>query len=486
MDAAPHRRGARIVPDLEFLFHPKSIAVVGAPSDPANFAGGSTFVSALLDSGYKGSIYPVNPKARQIMGLKCYSDLMSVPGAVDHVICCIPASGVHRLIEECSTKRVKCISMFTGGFSEADGHDRELERQLVDLAHMGGIRIIGPNCMGIHCPSTGLSYQSGHSKEPGSVAYLCQSGGNSNMLMFMGADRGIRFSKVVSYGNAADINESDLLEYFTEDVDTRVIAAYIEGTRSGPRFFRALANAAVRKPVIVLKGGLMQAGTRAARSHTGSLGGVAETWNALCRQAGAMQVHSLEQMLDSIETALYMKPPLGIRAGIVCWGGGASVLGTDACERLGLSIPPFTSRLREELGTLGFGPGVSVSNPVDSPVVAVPSLLVKAMTMIASSGEVDLLLVQLPLDISHLLGLSSSMWEAVEDALLKNSQYLGVPVAIVQPHTSHPSSTAGFHAFHQRCAEASLPLYPTLREAAHAICVYAWYHRWRASRHPST
>ncbi|MCX6000830.1 MAG: hypothetical protein NTU41_14960, partial [Chloroflexi bacterium] len=167
-------------------------------------------------------------------------------------------------------------------------------------------------------------------------------------------------------------------------------------TRGGPRFFKALANAALRKPVIVLKGGRTQAGTRADRSHTGSLATTAEIWDALCQQAGAMQVQSLDEMLNAIETALYMKPPQGKRAGIIGWGGGASVMGTDACESLGLSIPPFSSRLRQELGAFGSGPGASVGNPVDSVVVTTPSLFTKATKMIAGSagyithaGEVD-------------------------------------------------------------------------------------------------
>ncbi|MCX6000831.1 MAG: CoA-binding protein, partial [Chloroflexi bacterium] len=205
------------MPDLEFLFHPRSIAIVGAPSDPANVAGGSVFLDALLKFGFKGDIYPINPRASQIMGLKCYPDIAGVPAAVDHVICCVPASITPQLIRDCAAKGVRTISMYTAGFSEADGNGAEMERQLADLAHLGGIRLLGPNCMGIYCPSTGLSYQPGQSKEAGSVAFLCQSGGNSNVLSLLGADRGIRFSKVISYGNAADINESDLLEYFTQD-----------------------------------------------------------------------------------------------------------------------------------------------------------------------------------------------------------------------------------------------------------------------------
>ncbi len=462
------------MPGLEFLFHPKSIAVVGAPSDPANLAGGAIFITALLDSGYGGRIYPVNPRASRIMGLKSYPDMLSIPGAVDYVICCIPASGVERLIEEASAKGARGMTMFTAGFSEAEGHDSSAERRVAALARARGMRLLGPNCMGIHCPATGLSFQPGHSREPGPVAFLCQSGGNANIFKFKGEDRGLRFSKVISYGNAADINETELLEYCTRDPDTRIIAAYIEGTRGGPRFFEALAAARAAKPVVILKTGLTESGRRAARSHTGSLAGAAGVWDGLCRQAGAMQAHSLEQMLDIIEAALLLKPALGLRTGIIGWGGGASVLGTEACERNGLAVPLFSRELRERLAVFPFGPGTSAGNPVDSAVITMPSLFVEAMATIAGSGEVDLLLVQLPLDVSHVLG-PSSVWQAAEDAILENSRQLSIPVAVVRPRTMHPGSAAFFHSFHLRCAKAGLPLYSTFGEAAAAVRAWAGY-----------
>lgn len=469
------------MPELEFLFHPKSIAVVGAPSDPANMAGGAVFLNALLDSRYEGRIYPVNPRASRIMGLKCYPDVSSIPGAVDYVICCVPAPAVERLIIDSSAKGVRGMTMFTAGFSEAEGHDRREEARLMALARARGMRILGPNCMGIHCPATGLSFQPGHSREPGPVAFLCQSGGNANVFKFMGEDRGLRFSKVISYGNAADINETDLLEYSTEDPETRVIAAYIEGTRGGRRFLDALAAASKAKPVVILKTGLTESGRRAARSHTGSLAGTAEVWDGLCRQAGAMQAYSLEQLLDIVEAALLTKPPSGLRAGIIGWGGGASVVGTDTCERNGLIVPPFSQNLRKELADFPFGPGTSPGNPVDSPMITMPSLFVEAMATMARSGEIDLLLVQLPLDVSHVLG-PSPVWAATEDAVLENGRNLDIPVALVRPRTMHPGSAAFFHAFHKRCAKAGLPLYPTFDAAAAAVRAWADYSRRRAGR----
>ncbi|MCX5998321.1 MAG: CoA-binding protein, partial [Chloroflexi bacterium] len=282
------------MPDLESFFHPRSVAVVGAQSDAAVSQGAGVFVPALIAAGFKGDIYPVNPKANAIMGLKTYPDLMSVPQTPDFVICCLAAARTPQLMRDCIGKGVKAVCIYSAGFSEASENGRKLEQELVMLARRGGIRMMGPNCMGIYCPSAGLSYNPRASREPGSVGLVCQSGGNSLRLTMLGESLGLRFSKVVSYGNAADVSEADFLEYLADDTETEVIGAYIEGVREGQRFVRALAYAADRKPVIVLKGGRTQAGSQAAASHTGAVASSKATWDALCQQARAVQAYSLE------------------------------------------------------------------------------------------------------------------------------------------------------------------------------------------------
>jgi len=431
-------------------------------------------LNALIGFGYRGEIYPINPKASEIMGLKSYPDLRSLPQTPDYVISCIPASLTPRLMRDCAARGVKAVSLYTAGFSEAGEEGERLEQELVRLAREAGIRLIGPNCMGIYCPSTGLSYQTGQSSEPGSVGLLCQSGGNSNVLALMGRDRGIRFSKIISYGNAADLNEADFIEYLTEDAETKIVAAYIEGTKAGPRFPTVLANAAKAKPTILLKGGRAEAGTRAAASHTGSLATTEERWDALCQQAGAMQVHTLEEMLDLIGTALYLKPPEGRRVGVIGWGGGASVMSTDACESTGLTVPSFSGELKQKLMKFAFGPGSSVSNPVDSAVVTDPSLLSKTIRIVADSKEVDLLLVLLPLATPHTLG-DADMWKAARESVIDTSKSLDMPLAVVQPCTAHPESSSVYFNFQQRCAETGIPLYATASHAALAVSRFIQY-----------
>ena len=464
--------------DLEFLFHPKSIAIVGTPSDPENMSGGAAFLHALTRSGYEGDIWPVNPKVSEIMGLKSYPDLMSLPQTPDYVICCLPASLTAQLIRDCAAKGVKAVCMFTAGFSEASEEGRKLEEELVGLARQGGVRLIGPNCMGIYCPSTGLSYYSESSKEAGGVGFVCQSGGNSSHLVLMGGDRGVRFSKVISYGNAADLNEADFLEYLTQDVETEIIAVYIEGVRDGQRFLQALAAAAKAKLVIMVKGGRTEAGTRAASSNTGALASSKERWDALCRQTGAVQVSTLVEVLDLIEAALYLKPPKGRRVGIVGWGGGASVTSTDACEAAGLIVPSFSRELRQELRRLSSEPGSSIANPVDSPVVTDPSLLAKAMRIVANSNEVDLLLMHMPFAVPSA---ADSEWRRVHrETVIGTSRSLDIPIAMVQPHSATPESSAIFRALQQRCIEAGIPVYSTVTQAAGAISRFIQYHVWKS------
>jgi acyl-CoA synthetase (NDP forming) len=464
--------------DLEFLFHPQSIAIVGTPSDPTDVQGAGVFLDALISFGYRGDIYPVNPRASEIMSLKTYPDLMSVPKSPDYVICCLPASLTPQLMKDCAARGVKAISMYTAGFSEESEEGRKLEQELVSLARQGGVRLIGPNCMGIYCPGTGLSYNPGLSKEAGRVGFLCQSGGNSLALAFMADFRSVRFSKVISYGNAADLNEADFLEYLAQDAETEIIAAYVEGVKEGRRFTKNLTQAAKTKPVIILKGGHTEAGAEAAASHTGALRSSKEIWDAFCRQTGVVQAYSLEEMLDIIETFLYLKPLKGRRVAILGWGGGASVTSADDCEGAGISVPAFSSGLRQQLKRFVFGVGSSATNPVDSSVLTNPSLLSETIRMIGNSKEVDVLLVHMPLAEARSL-YRPGMRKVTIETIVETGKSIDIPIAIAQLHGDTPESSGLFFDLQQRCLEAGFPLYSTTRRAAQAINKFIEYHVWK-------
>lgn len=347
---------------LEELIHPRSIAVVGASASGR----GDGFLSSLLEQGFKGVLYPVNPKYSEVMGLKAYSRVRDIPGPVDYVISSIPAAGVLELIADCTEKEVKIIHLFTARFSETGRRDAaELEREILRRAKKANIRLIGPNCMGLYYPAEGIAFDRGMAKKSGPVGLISQSGQAVEEITGLATHRGIYFSKAFSYGNAIDFNECDYLNYFTQDSETKLILMYIEGVRDGPRFLNSLRTATAVKPVIILKGGRGEAGTRATASHTASLAGSREIWNTVVNQAGVVTAEDTKQLVD-IALAFNFLPEIRRRnVGVVGGSGGSSVMAADLCEEAGLNVIPLPDVIRQELKKKGNSIWDWISNPAD-------------------------------------------------------------------------------------------------------------------------
>lgn len=353
--------------NLGYIFHPRSMAVVGLSPDPHGTWLNQVYLQAPLNAGFKGPIYPINLRGGRIGKLHVYASLRDVPGPVDYVVSCIPARQTPELLEDCRVAGVKTIQLYTAGFSETgQGEGIEMQNRLLEIAGRGHMRLIGPNCMGVYCPSSGMSFSLDFPKEPGNVGLLCQSGGNATYLVRSAAARGLRFSKVISYGNACDVNECDILEYLAHDPETDVIAAYIEGTSDGRRIADVLAKAVSAKPVVVYKGGYTKAGGRAAASHTGAMAGSQAAWDGLIRQAGAIRVNSIEEMADMLVALLRVKAPHGLNTCVVGVGGGASVLATDEFERAGLRLPPIPESIQERMQQIIPPAGGMLRNPIDA------------------------------------------------------------------------------------------------------------------------
>ena len=417
---------------LDYLFHPRSIGFVGISSDSSNPMR-DMFLRPMLDFEFEGQIYPINPKGGEINGLKIYPSLSAIPGPVDYIIATLPAQHSPQLMQECGAKGVNAVHFFTAGFSETGNkEDLELEEKLVKIAREGGVRVIGPNSMGIYCPKSRISYWAEFPKEHGKVAYISQSGGNSIHLVQMASARGIRFSKVISYGNACDLNESDLLEYLTNDPETEIIAIYIEGVKDGHRFIKVLNKAAKAKPVVLLKGGVGEAGSRAAASHTGSLSGSDATWSALCNQLGVIRVRNMEELSDMLVTFQFMPIPKGRNVAIVGVGGGASVLSTDDCENNNLNVPPLTQKIRNQL--LEFTPAVGniIRNPIDSQLIfRDPSGFVDTVQIVSSWKEIDIMIALLmSTDVFPSFG-QSIMYNLLVSTILDSAPISAKPMAIV-------------------------------------------------------
>ena len=470
--------------NLDYVFNPRSIAIAGVSSRPSSLAlGGGLYLQHLLNAGFKGKIYPVNPKGGEILNLKIYQSIKDIPGPVDYVVSCISASQVPQLIRDCVDKRVRAVHVYSAGFSESGTKEgKKLENEISSLAHEGGLHIIGPNCLGVYCPKTGLAFDNDVPKDSGPIGLVTQSGGNATSLIRESVIRGIRFSKVISYGNGCDVNESDLLKYFASDPDTKIITVYIEGVKDGKRFCQVLREAAKVKPVIMLKGGASEAGARAAASHTGALAGSDKVWDALLRQSGVVRVYSLEELIDMAVTFTYLPPLSGKRVGILGEGGGASVLATDHFAKAGLKVPYFPPKTQAELRNHSAtgGLGLCLRNPVDLSGEIWNMCYYCAKRML-DYEEVDLLVFQLPLSVHRNFfdGIYERLASLVED-VTSASKESGKAVAIVIPL---PISDETYHVAaesRQKCYEAGLPVYFSLEDAAEAIARAADYYERRA------
>jgi len=348
---------------LEEILNPQSIAVVGASGSGGR---GGGFLTPLLDLGFKGKIYPVNPKYSEIEGLKAYPSLREIPDTVDFVISAVPASQVLKMLDDANEKKVKGIHLFTARFSETGRKDAaELEQEVLRRAKEYKIRLIGPNCMGVYHPRLGISFREGLPTRSGSAGLASQSGNVCGEIVQMSTARGIYFTKAISYGNAIDFNECDYLEYFAQDPETKVIMMYIEGVKDGRRFFNTLRQVTPTKPVVVLKGGRGNAGARATASHTASLAGSVEIWETAISQAGAVSAQTVDELVD-IGAAFYFLPPVtGRNVGVAGGAGGASVLAADQCEEAGLNVIPLPTKFREEMKNKGIPIWDWLGNPAD-------------------------------------------------------------------------------------------------------------------------
>ena len=478
---------AMFVEQLEAAFHPRSIAVAGASGNP--FSMGYRYVLHLKTYGFRGQIYPVTPHWPEVLDLKAYPALKDVPGPVDYVICCLPAAKVPELLAQCPEKQVKVVHMFTGRLSETGHADAaELEMEILRQARELGIRLLGPNCMGLYYPKQGIAFAYDFPSEPGDVGMFMQSGGAATEFVYYAALRGVRFSKVISYGNALDLNEADLLEYLSQDSETRVIASYIEGIKDGKRFLSALSRAAASKPVIILKAGRSSAGARQAASHTAALAGSSKTWETAIRQAGAIQARTLEEMLDLVVSFYLLPPILGTRVGIVGGGGGSSVLSADEWEEAGFSVVPFPPEIEEEirktLPELWWG---WLRNPVDVSIFPeeahITNLGGKIIKMMAESPQFDLLIANVaiggpfsPPELSSFIG--NQIKELIEASRKK-------PVAMVL--NTGTLDTASFDNPRWRClaeqkanlVTAKIPVYSSADEAASALIHLVNYYQRR-------
>ncbi|MCX7823057.1 MAG: acetate--CoA ligase family protein [Syntrophobacterales bacterium] len=345
---------------LNALFQPRSVAIIGASDNPAKL--GHTILKNIIDSGFQGAVYPINPKAVEILNLPCFKNITDVPDTIDMVVVVVPASAVPQVIKECGEKRVKAAVIISGGFAEAGPQGEKLQKEIVEIAKQNDVRILGPNCQGINLPYHPLCASWPLLTTRGRVAVISQSGTVGAAMMDWFSQENLGVSAFISLGNRCDVDETDLVSYFNNDEKTSVIALYIEGLKNPQAFTQALEN--LQKPVVLLKSGRTPKGIKAAESHTRSLAGDDALYNALCRKYKIYRADTIEEFYDLAKAFAYLPLPQGNRIFFVTTSGGAGILATDQAEREGLDVAPLPEDLAAELRPLIPAHAIC-SNPLD-------------------------------------------------------------------------------------------------------------------------
>jgi len=345
---------------LDALFKPRSVALIGASGTPGKL--GCDILYNLIHAGFQGPIYPINPKAYELLGLKAYPDIEATPAPADLAVIVIPSRMVTGTIEKCGRSGVRAAVIVTGGFAEAGVEGEKLQQELAAAAARYGIRVVGPNCQGINYPHHNLCASWPLLTNRGGMAFISQSGTVGAALMDWASEENLGVSVFVSLGNRADVDESDCIRYFDKDSHTRVIAIYMEGVKRPQYFLESLAKA--KKPVVILKAGRTARGKVAAESHTKSLAGSDEIYNAIFSKYRVHRADNLEELYDFAKALAYMKKPKGRRLLNISSSGGAAILAIDEAEKLGFKNPAPGKNLKEKLRS--FLPAhCGVSNPID-------------------------------------------------------------------------------------------------------------------------
>mgnify|MGYP001565302756 CR=1 FL=1 len=468
------------------LFAPKTVAVVGASTKGTALP--NIFIRRIREFGYSGEIYPIHPSAEEIDGLRAYRSLAETPQPVDYAYIAIAAAQIPALLSA-AKGHVRYAQVISSGFGEVD-EGKNLQDELAAAARAGGMRLLGPNSLGIYTPRGRVTFTEIGPKETGPVGIISQSGGLGTDIIRRGMGRGLRFSGLVTVGNCADITPSDLLEFYLADPQTRVIGMYIETAKDGRRLFEILRDAKSRKPVVILKGGRTRQGLMAAASHTGSLAGDDRVWIALSRQTGCILVDTLDQFIDTLLMFQTLTPqPQHPTQRVVLFGngGGTSVLATDFFARLGLDVVPFAQPIIEALAALRLPPGTSITNPVDCPVGTLQQeegrVAEKILDIIYASGKPEALVVHL--NLSAFVGRTKPevLDNLMQAALRAQSHYPGqAHFILVLRSDGEPTLEERKREFRANAVALGIPVYDEMANAGHALAALQAYERFVHTR----
>lgn len=372
---------------LDAIFRPQSVAVIGASNAPEKY--GYIILKNILGAGFPGPVYPVNPKATEILGRPCARGVADLPPGVDLAVIIIPAKAVPQALAEAGARGIRAAIIISGGFAESGEEGAALQREVVEVARRTGIRVVGPNCQGVNSPHHGLCASWPLLTERGEIAVISQSGTVGAALMDWASQERLGCAAFVSLGNRSDVDETDLIDYLAQDPHARAIALYLEGVKDLDRFRRVVSGC--RKPIVILKAGRTVEGRRAAESHTRSLAGRDELYTALFRQLRVHRADTLEELYDTAKALAYLPRPAGRRILTITSSGGSGILATDWAEWSGLAIAPLPGPVAETLRAL-LPPHCIVANPLDLTGDATATLYRKVADATATDVDYQVLI----------------------------------------------------------------------------------------------
>ena len=377
---------------LKSIFLPESIAVIGASNTPGKW--GHSMISRPVESGFRGKIYPVNPNAETVYGIKSYPTISDLPEAVDLAIFTIPARMLPGAVKECIKKGIKGGIVISAGFAEIGPQGQALQEELVDVAQKGNFKFIGPNCMGLWSSSVRLNTAFFFKPDPGGITFLSQSGTMGGYLLETANNKGYGFNAFVSVGNQANLSMADYIEYFGNDENTKVIVLYIEGLKDSARFLKNAKEVVKKKPIIVYKAGRTDDGARATMSHTASIAGSDAIFEAACKQVGIIRTYDVIHAFDIAEALSKQPLPKGNRVAIVSGGGGHCVVTTDACAGFGLTVPELDSKTVDKIQSLLLPHAPVPKNPIDMAADGRPETIRDILAVLAEHPNIDAIITQ--------------------------------------------------------------------------------------------
>lgn len=455
---------------LGLFFDPQSVAVVGASRQPGKV--GHEVLSNLLRGGYAGRIIPVNPRAESIEGLACAPSLGAIGAPPDLVVITVPAQAVPQVIEECGRVQVRAVVIITSGFREAGPAGADLERSVVETARAAGIRVLGPNCLGVMSTPTGLNASFGGDLPPrGGIGYVSQSGSLLAAIVDLARAEGLGFSRLVSIGNAADLNELDVLRALEADPQTHVIAGYLETIADGDAFIREAERVSRTKPILLMKSGITEAGKRASTSHTGRLITCEVAYESVFRRAGIVRCPSLRAQFDFARAFAAQPLPAGPQVAVIANAGGAGIMAADAIEREGLVLAEFSDRTHARLRA-ALPPAAHHANPIDLLGDARADRYECALDAVLGDPKVDSAVVLLS---PHAMTDTGATAEAIVQTARRKS---GKPVLAC--FLGAERVVEGIRLLRA----GGIPDYQTPESAVAAVAMMASYAAWRARPRP--